>query len=87
MWTQYCATLAIDPLLDNINDPVSLLQVCALRIRNGRYSRSGGSVRASTVDTELRHVGQTLVLLGTRDPRLTANGKRDIRLSCQSSYW
>jgi hypothetical protein len=84
MWTQYCATLAIDPLLD---DPVSLLQVYALRICDGRYSRSGGAVQASTVDTKLRHVGQTLALLGTRDPRLTANGKRDIRLTRQSSYW
>jgi hypothetical protein len=87
MWTSYCATLAIDPLLDDIDDPVALLQVYALRIRDGRYSRSGGAVRASTVDTELRHVGQTLALLGTRDPRLTANGKRDIRLSRQSAYW
>jgi hypothetical protein len=25
MWTKYCATLAIDPMLDDIDDPVSLL--------------------------------------------------------------
>jgi hypothetical protein len=64
MWTKYCATLVIDPMLKDIGDPVSLLQVYAQRICDGRYSRSGNAVRASTVDAELRHVGQTLALLG-----------------------
>jgi hypothetical protein len=79
--------LAVDPMLDDIDDPISLLQVYAQRIRDGRYSRSGCAVRASTVDTELRHVGQTLALLGTSDPRVTAKGKLDIRLTRQSRYW
>jgi hypothetical protein len=32
-------------------------------------------------------VGQTLALLGTCDPRVTANGKLDIRLTRQSRYY
>jgi hypothetical protein len=32
-------------------------------------------------------VGQTLALLGARDPRITANGKLDIRLTRQSRYY
>jgi hypothetical protein len=86
MWTKYGTTLAIDPMLDDIDDPISLLQVYAQRIRNKQCSRSGNAVCASTVDAELRHMGQTLALLGARDPRITANGKLDIRLTCQSRY-
>lgn len=83
-WQQFCASLDVDPMLQDISDPVQLLQVYGLRIRDGRLSKSGQPVRSGTVATALREVGQTIALLGSPDPRLATHGRIDIRLSRMS---
>ena len=82
-WTTLCQDLHVDPFLQEVDDPVAILQVYAHRVRTGQASRSGNAVRAGTVSTSLREVGQAMALLGTRDPRLNQHGRIDLRLSRQ----
>ena len=86
-WQMYCRELALDPLLRQAQDPIQLLQVYAERVRDGRYSRSGKSVRSSTVTSSIRHIGQTIALMGAPDPRLTSGGQLDIRLRRQFLFY
>ena len=79
-WTRFCAELNVDPQLQEIDDPVRILEVFAVRTRDGRISKSGQPVRASTVDQTLRSVGQAFSQLGSPDPRLDHHGNLDLRL-------
>ena len=81
IWTKFCLSLDVDPLLRDVAEPTALLQVFAFRTRDGRLSKSGRPVGAGTVATSLRDVGQTFSLLGSPDPRLDTHGRLDIRLT------
>jgi hypothetical protein len=81
IWTEFCHSLSCDPFLDNIQDPLPLLQIFAERYRVGTLAPSQLKVRSRTVEGALRAVGQTFAALGRPDPRLQPSGKLDFRLS------
>lgn len=83
VWNKFCTELAVDPLLTNIEDPVLLLQVFALRYRNGTIAPKGNAVRSRTVEDALRSIGQTFAAMGADDPRLNKIGNIEFRLQRQ----
>jgi hypothetical protein len=83
IWRNFCSTLTQDPTTATLQDPIPLLQVFAHRYRTGELSPSHSTVRGCTVGDALRAVGQTLAHLGLPDPRITPNGKLDLRLTRQ----
>ena len=80
-WRAFCTNLAIDPLLNNIKDPDALLQVFVVQYRKGLIAPSGRPVKGRTVESAVRTVGQTLVSVGSPDPRLTSTNRMDFRLT------
>lgn len=82
-WTTFCLSLDQDPLLQDIQEPIVLLQIFAQRVRDGRATARGKPVRASTVGDTIRHIGQTFTMLGAPDPRLDSHGHLDTRLRRQ----
>jgi hypothetical protein len=80
-WTSFCLTNNIDPYLDSITDPVSALVLFAKRYCDGTISPSGAAVRSRTVEDAVRAMGQTLALMGKKDPRLTPTGDIDFHLA------
>jgi hypothetical protein len=82
-WQAFCLDLCVDPWLAQVGDPVFLLQVFAHRYRLGAIAASSRPVRARTVETALRAVGQTLSSVGADDPRLGPDGKLEFRLARQ----
>jgi hypothetical protein len=86
VWTAFCHTYHIDPYL-NIDDPIYAILLFAKQYRCGEISPSGTFVRARTVADAVRAVGQTLALMGKKDPRLTATGDTDFRLARLLSSW
>lgn len=83
MWADFCHDLHVDPYLRECQDPITLLQVYAVRVRDGRLAPSGNPVQSSTVATAVRSVGQACALMGHSDPRLTKHGDIDLRLRYQ----
>ena len=92
-WQHYTQAIGIDPILSKLdpNHAISILQVFAERVRDGRLSLSKKPVKSSTVGAALRDVGQAHAYMGAPDPRLIASTQRlDIRLAgllkklCQS---
>jgi hypothetical protein len=79
-WTEFCVQLNVEPYLQDIADPIRLLEIFAVRVRDGRLSKSGKPVRAATVGQCLSDVGQAFSRLGTPDPRLDSFGNIDFRL-------
>ena len=67
-WADFCAVHHLDPTLQDLRDPVPILQVYAYRYRTGTLAPSQRPVRSRTVEDSLRHVGQTLAALGSPDP-------------------
>lgn len=86
-WTKYCGELAIDPLLETVENPIPILQVFALRVRQGVLAAAGSQVRARTAEDYLRFIGQTFQSVGSPDPRLNVFGKIDFRISRMISAW
>ena len=80
-WCTFCSSLAIDPLLYNIKDPIALLQVFALWYCKGIIAPSGRMVRGRTVEGAVRAIGQTIASVGAPDPRLTSSNRMDFRLT------
>jgi hypothetical protein len=79
--------LYLDPYLQQIADPILLLQVFAHRYRTGALAPSGTKVRFRTVEGALCSIGQALATLGSSDPHLQPSGKLDLRLSRQLSAY
>ena len=87
VWSSFCHELGVNPLLNDTDDPVPLLQVYARRLRTGVLSPSKSKIRKRSVEGYLRNVGQTLQALGSLDPRQSKDGKTDFRLQRQlASY-
>lgn len=63
-WLQFCKDLELPPTLHNITNRIIYLQLFALGIRDGRYSKSRTSVCANTVDDTVCQVGQMLQAIG-----------------------
>ena len=80
LWEDFCASLSLNPSLQQVPDPVPYLQVFAHRYRHGVINPSRRLVRGRTVEGALRSVGQTLASVGAADPRLTIQGEVDFRL-------
>ena len=81
-WPPFLAGLGIeDPLLHGVCNKISLLQVFAERLQDGRLSRSKQPVRGDQVSDEIFHVAKTFTNLGAPDPRLTEHGQLDPRLT------
>jgi hypothetical protein len=78
-----CHKLAIDPTLQEFQDPVPFLQVFARRYRTGDLAPRKKPVRSHTVEDALSSVGQTFASVGAMDPRITTQGKLDFRLQRQ----
>ena len=87
LWSDYCAPLAVDPLLQDLSDPIPLLQVFLHRYRTGLIAPRGKPVRARTAEDALRSVGQTFLAMGALDPRLTSKGAMDFRLARQLRFY
>jgi hypothetical protein len=83
LWEQFCSTLHQDPYLQSLTDPVPLLQLFARQYRTGAVAPKQRKVSAKTVGKAIRAVGQTLAALGRTDPRLTAKGTLDLRITKQ----
>lgn len=87
-WLPFLASLGIDdPLLETVRDKIPLLKVFALRIRDGRHSRTNRPVRAATVRDQLLSISKTITALGAPDPRHTAAGFIDKRLTDLFKGW
>ena len=82
-WERFCAEIGLDPLMQNIADPVPFLQFFAHRVRTGRCATRGKQVQKRAVEHYVRAVGQTIALLGPNDPRRNAIGEIDFRLARQ----
>lgn len=87
LWKRFCAELCQDPQLHNVSKPLALLQVFALRVRDGRCAASNKPVHAATVGKALRAVGQKISALGSPDPRLDANGSMHLLLKRQLRHY
>ena len=87
VWDQFCDSLNLDPTLANCPDPIPAIQLFAHRYRTGEIAPNGAQVRGKTVGGADRAVGQAFAGMGLPDPRLSAGGHLDLRLSRQlSSY-
>ena len=86
-WEQFALELAVDPLLQTVQDKIPLLQVFAHRVRNGQLAKKGNPIRARSVEDYLRFVSQTFLGVGAEDPRLNSAGGIDFRLQRMISAW
>jgi hypothetical protein len=86
-WCDFCATLSLDPTLQELEDPIPFLQFFLYRYRTSAIAPSGRQVRSRTVEDALRSVGQMFASVGSPDPRLNAVGKIDFRIQRQLSCY
>ena len=86
-WEELVLELALDPLLETLENKVPVLQVFGQRVRTGKLAADGNPIRARSTEDYLRSVGQTFLSLGTEDPRLDASGSTDFRLKRMIAAW
>ena len=83
LWVEFCTEHEVDPLLNQVEDPIPFFQVFGQRWRDGRTAPLGNPVRARTVEDAWRKVGQTMASVGSKDHRNTPAGKLVYRLAQQ----
>lgn len=88
IWNSFCRETGIDPFLRDYDDPVPFLTLFGHGYHQGHISASGKSVTATTVSNVLCSIGQVLLRMGAKDPRISQyNGKLDFRLARQMQCW
>ena len=78
--------MALDPLIVAYQDHVPILNAFARDYRTGNIAPGSRSVRSRTVEDAVRSIGQAIVMLGAKDPRMTPTGNLDGRLQLQFRY-
>lgn len=86
-WSVFIDELALDPLLETVEDKISILQVFAQRVRTGELAANKNPIRARSTEDYVRHVAQTFLGVGAPDPRLNTAGDIDFRLRRMISAW
>ena len=82
-WCDYCEELGVDPMLNDVDDPIPVIQVFAERWRTGKIAPRGEPVRSRTVENALRAIGQTMASVGAQDLRCNTSGNIEYRLQQQ----
>jgi len=75
VWARFCGTLGLQADLEDVQDPIPLLQIFAHRVRTGEYAIHGARVRKRSVEQYLRSMGQAFASMGAKDIRLDSLGK------------
>ena len=86
-WEIFALELALDPLLETIQDKIPVLQVFAHRVRTGALATKGNPIRARSAEDYLRFIAQTFLSVGAADPRVNSAGGIDFRLQRMLSAW
>ena len=86
-WDTFCLELATDPFLQAFQNKIPLLQVFAQRVRTGSLARDGNPLRARSVEDYVRHVAQTFLAVGSKDPRLNSANDIDFTLRRMFKAW
>ena len=68
VWLCFCASIQLDPHLQNITNPIPFLQIYAHRVCTGELATNGLQIKKRSVEQYLRSVGQKLAGLGAKDP-------------------
>ena len=79
-WSEFCPDVYLDPLLVLYRCPVSILDTFVRQYRTGALAPSICQVQSLTVEDNVRLIGQALTAMGGPEPRLTIQGKLDIRI-------
>ena len=88
IWNSFCSDTGIDPFLREYDDPVPFLTLFGHEYHEGILSASGNPVTANTVSNVLCSIGQVLLRMGAKDPRISHfNGKIDYRIAQQLRCW
>ena len=82
-WAYFCARVALDSLLINYKDPVTILNAFSRDCRTGNIAPNSRAVRSRTVEYAVRLIGQAIAVWGAKDPQITSMGKIDGRLQLQ----
>ena len=82
-WAYFCARVALDLLLVTYKYPVPILNAFSRDYRTGNIAPNIHAVRSITVEDAVRSIGQEIVALGDKDPRMTSTGKINGRLQLQ----
>ena len=86
-WEKFCLELALDLLLQTIQNKVPILQVFGQRLWTGVLAPKGSPLCARLVEDYLQHVGQTFLGVGTKDPRLNSSKKIDFCIVRMINSW
>lgn len=88
IWTEFTTNmLAVDPLLTPFQDKVPILQIFGQLVREGTLAAKQGKVGARHSEDYLRTISSTFLHLGSKDPRLTDQGKMDFRITRMITAW
>ena len=74
-WAYFCARVALDLLLVTYKYPVPILNAFSRDYRTGNIAPNIHAVRSITVEDAVRSIGQEIVALGDKDPRMTSTGE------------
>ena len=82
-WAYFCARVDLDPLLVTYKYPVPILNTFARDYRTRNITPNSRAVRYRTVEDDTRSIGQAIVVLGAKYPRMTSTANIDGRLQLQ----
>ena len=72
-WEMFCLELALDPLVQSIQNKVPLLQVFGQCLQRRVLASNSNLICARLVEDYLQHVGQMFLGVRAEDPRLNSS--------------
>jgi hypothetical protein len=86
-WVEFTGDLGIDPFLEAFQDKVPFLQIFAGRVHSGELAARGNPVKSRSAEDYVRHVAQTFLNMGAKDPRLNSAFQINFRIQRTLRAW
>jgi hypothetical protein len=86
-WVVFTSDLGLDPFLEAFQDKVPFLQIFAGRVHSGELAARRNPVKSRSAEDHVRHVAQTFLNMGAKDPRLNSAFQIDFLIQRTLRAW
>ena len=86
-WIDFTSELGIDPFLEAFQDKIPFLQIFAGRVHSGELAARGNPVKSRSAEDYVRHIAQTFLNMGAKDPHLDSAFQINFRIQRILRAW
>jgi hypothetical protein len=87
IWSDFTTGLGLDPFLQAFPDKIPFLQIFVIQVCCRELSARSSAVQTRSAEDYVRHIAQTYLNVGAKNPHLNSVNQIDFRLQRMIKSW